>query len=123
MGCKTVIRIFDDESHKRNLINITPIYEAVAPEGRFQPKHPGYTMHPLPVNGCARLGEDGKCEIYGDRPHVCQTFECGVLKKYKEGLITIEELLSMIERVKQGDKELFQTDFWNNRSSYAENDK
>lgn len=48
------------------------------------------------VQPCA-AHQHGDCAIYDDRPDVCRSFECGLLREYSSGAIALEEALEIVD--------------------------
>ena len=53
---------------------------------------------------CNHVTDDGKCGIYDDRPEMCQSFECEVLR----GQSSLDDFLSRLGRDEQRDIEGYQ---------------
>lgn len=71
---------------------------------------------------CPQLGETGKCGIYEKRPHVCRTFKCGVLNEYEQEDLSYDEVQKLIQTVKGGDRQLWNTRFMTNTTTYKKED-
>ena len=50
---------------------------------------------------CSRLGEDGGCTVYEDRPTVCRTYFCKLAKKVGAGDVPRERALLVISEIKK----------------------
>ena len=75
-------------------------------------------------NPCPQLDLDsGKCGIYEKRPHVCREFKCGVLNQYEKEEISYDEVQELIQMVKSGDSDLWESRFMINSSTYKEEDR
>ncbi len=111
------IRIYPDEYEglKNDLLNVIQLREDDAPWN-------AYMDFSSSGGTCPQLGEDGKCGIYNKRPHVCRSFKCGVLNQYEQGEIDTKEVQDLIQTVKDGDKNLWNTRFMTNTTTYKKDD-
>lgn len=50
---------------------------------------------------CAALCADRTCRLYGDRPHQCRAFECGVFKAFRAGQIEFAAALRLVRRARR----------------------
>lgn len=53
---------------------------------------------------CPRLGEDGGCTVYADRPAVCRTYHCKLSKRVEAGDVAEERALAIIAEIKKTQK-------------------
>ena len=73
-------------------------YEIIATDmGRHTRHFKTYSL----VGNCENLQEDNKCSVYENRPKICKDFECGVLKSYNSGNMTLTTALNIINEVKE----------------------
>ena len=71
--------------------------EKLKEKGRFYTKSNGELRMWL---GCMYLGKDGCCECYDDRPEICRSYRCDLLKAVQAGHTTSEEARSIIREAK-----------------------
>ena len=50
---------------------------------------------------CARLGQDGACARYADRPAKCAAFRCKLLKKFRSGDVDADFARLVIDEARQ----------------------
>ena len=68
--------------------------------------------------GCPNLNKaNGQCGVYEKRPIRCMSFKCEVLQKVESGDYTPDQAMELINEVKQGNRELWYREFWNDTSS------
>ena len=49
---------------------------------------------------CNHLDEQSLCKIYKNRPNVCKSFKCGILKEVSNKIISIDHAKSLINKLK-----------------------
>lgn len=42
--------------------------------------------------------QNDRCSVYPDRPKVCGDYQCDLLKRYREGTISLDEALDVVKR-------------------------
>lgn len=113
------IRIYPDEYErvKDDLSNVIQLKDLKPWKGLME-----FHLNESNPGTCPQLGETGKCGIYEKRPHVCRTFKCGVLNEYEREELSYDEVQELIQTVKGGDKQLWNTRFMTNTTTYRKED-
>lgn len=58
----------------------------------------GKLRMPLP---CPKLGADGACTCYAQRPAVCRTYNCKLSKRCNDGAVAFEDATEIVNEIKQ----------------------
>lgn len=76
-------------------VSVTPEEkELLAEKGQFYQKSNGEIRLKL---GCGYLGTSRRCECYEQRPRLCRSYSCDLLRSVEAGITTLDDALSIVD--------------------------